>query len=189
VNSGRQGCAAALLVAVLSVGSIPGLAAQERLRAAVMGDPQIGSPAPDFTLPYLTAAGPGPTGQPFHLRAELGRRVVLVFSPSPEHETARPLWERLVAQRDSLVGPGTVLVGLFRAPPAPVGAFAASLTGGFKFLPDTSASVFRRFGVSPATAVAQVFVIDDDGRVLGRIRRLALDDAEGWRALGGSVRR
>ena len=55
--------------------------AQEPVKAHVMGDPMPGREAPAFSLPYLTAEGPGPADQPFKLRAELGRVVVLAFVP------------------------------------------------------------------------------------------------------------
>src|SRR4051812_19514237 len=79
--------------------------AQAQLKAGLVEDPKVGQDAPDFTLAYLTAEGPGPAGQPFHLRAELGHTVVLVFGTSPEPAAMQKEWETLVAARDSILGP------------------------------------------------------------------------------------
>jgi peroxiredoxin len=156
-----------------------------------VGDPRVGQDAPDFSLPYITAVGPGPADQPFRLRSELGRRVVLVFSGPPEGEVTRRLWEFLAAGDDSLFAPATVVVGVFRAPPAPVQALATAIASRFKLLPDSAGQAFRRFGVgrgpSPAGS-ATVFVVGDDGRVVHRSRAFRPDDPGEVERLRAAVR-
>src|SRR5262245_25168902 len=78
----------------LVVGSLltaPPVGAQ--LKAALVGDPKVGEDAPDFALSYLTAQGPGPADQPFRLRAELGRTVVLLFATSLDSTKTRTEWQ------------------------------------------------------------------------------------------------
>ena len=74
----------ALVVAAAVIGLSAGpfsrpSAAQEPVKAYLVGDPEPGRKAPVFKLPYFTAEGPGPADQPFTLEAELGRVVVLAF--------------------------------------------------------------------------------------------------------------
>jgi peroxiredoxin len=140
----------------------------------LVGNPKVGEDAPDFSLPYHTAIGPGPRDQPFRLRAELGRVVVLVFADSPADSTARETWEYLTVNAPSLFHSATVVAGVFRSGPGPVQALATSLAGPFKFLPDSLGRAFRRFGlVGRDSRRVAVFVVGYDGKVVhgsGRFR-------------------
>src|SRR5262245_6429780 len=99
------------LVLMTAAAAVP---ARAQLKLALVGDPKVGQDAPDFSLSYITSQGPGPADQPFRLRAELGRKVVLVFGTSKDQVKMREGWQALAASRDSLFGPDVVVTGLVR---------------------------------------------------------------------------
>ena len=167
-----------LLAALMAGGRPCPLQAQRPLRAAMMGDPRVGQDAPDFTLPYYTAAGPGPADQPFHLRAELGRVVLLVFAGAPEDSVVRRTWDYLAGQAETLFRPGVVVVGVVPGAPAAAASLAGGKPAGFKFLPDSVLGVHRRYGVLRDTKRFSIFVVADDGTVQYRSRAFRVDDPE-----------
>lgn len=150
-------------VAVLGlVAALPAVA-QDRLRVGVVGNPAVGSPAPELVLPYYTVGGAGPADQPFRLSAELGRVVVLVFGPAADSAG----WAAIGAQADSM-GASAVLAGVVKAAPRVAEQAAGRLgTNRVKLLADSLGRGHRRFGVRPGGWEA--FVIDDTGRVAFRV--------------------
>lgn len=144
----------------------PALNAQEPVRAHLMGDPLPGRDAPAFSLPYVTAAGRGPADQPFKLRAELGRVVVLAFVPGLPDSSTTMLVRTFTARADTLF-PGEVVVGVA----APMGvdrltAAAAGLGNRLKFLADSLESVRRLYGVDRRSLA--VYVISPLGKISWR---------------------
>ena len=174
---------AVLLAATVSV------PVQAQLKLALVGDPKVGQDAPDFTLSYITSAGPGPADQPFRLRAELGRTVVLVFGTSKDQVKMQQGWQALAAARDSLFGPGVVVTGLVRWKTEPTKSLAAGLTSSIKLLPDSLGQGFRVFGVRRYAARWVVYVIDPEGRVAYRSRSYLPSDPKEVSALVAAVRR
>lgn len=172
---GRGAVLAVLVLAAAPSVQAP-LFAQKPLRAAMLGDPRVGHDAPDFTLPYLTEAGPGPADQPFHLRAELGRKVVLVFGGAPGDSLVRATWDYLAGQAESLFRPGIVVAGVVDGTALETGSLAAGKPPTFKFLPDAQGDVHRQFGVVRSTKWLTVFVVADDGTVAYRSRGFRVDD-------------
>lgn len=156
-----------LLVLALSVGPSvrPSVAtAQDPIRAHVMGDPLPGRDAPAFSLPYVTAAGPGPVGQPFVLRAELGRVVVLAFVPGFTDSASVALVRGL--ESDSLwsgdvVGATLVPLGVGR-----LGSVVKDRGISLKALADSSEGVRRLYGVERGSIA--VYVVNPLGKVAWR---------------------
>ena len=140
--------------------------AQEPVKVRLMGDPQKGKEAPAFSLPYFTSEGPGPADQPFTLRAELGRVVVLAFCRGLTDSTAVVLLRTLTARYDSLF-PGEVAVAaLLPETGAALAAAARDNTLRIKLLPDSTESIRRLYGVERNGT--SVYVIGPTGRVLWR---------------------
>jgi len=169
----------ALLVGLaLAVGPAvaPPVYAQKPLRAALLGDPRVGHDAPDFKLPYFSVAGPGPADQPFHLRAELGRIVVLVLGGAPGDSLVRMTWDYLAAQGSGLFRPGVVVAGIVNGTSAETAALAAGRPPTFKFLPDSGGEVHRQYGVVRDAKRLAVFVVADDGTLAYRSRSFRVDD-------------
>lgn len=171
----RRIAAAAALALSVSPSVRPPVLAQEPLKAAVMSDLRVGQDAPDFSLPYFTAAGPGPADQPFRLRAELGHIVVLVFSGDPADTLTRTTWSYLAAQAQSLFRPGVVVAGVVAGGGAGAAALAQGKPPTFKFLPDSTSRVHRQFG-SGGVGRQAVYVITEEGRVAYRSRTFRVDD-------------
>ena len=140
--------------------------AQEPVKVRLTGDPQKGAEAPAFSLPYFTSEGPGPADQPFTLRAELGRVVVLAFCRGLTDSTAVVLLRTLTARYDSLF-PGEVAVAaLLPEPGAALTAAARDNTLRIKLLPDSAGRIRRLYGVE--RGYTGVYVIGQTGRVLWR---------------------
>ena len=149
----------------------PAAHAQEPVKARVMGDPLPGRDAPAFSLPYLTAEGPGPADQPFKLKAELGRVVVLVFVPGLTDSAAVRLVQTFAAQGDSLFAGDVVVAAVASTGSGRLEAPARTLALRLKVLPDSTEGVRRLYGVTRGSMAA--YVIDPLGRVSWR--NLGLD--------------
>lgn len=145
------------------------LAAQEPVRAFAMGDPLPGRDAPAFALPYARAEGPGPADQPFILRAELGRVVVLAIVPEPADSAAGVLLRTLAVRHDQLFS-GDVQVVVAAPVTVPEGVdLALRLGWPHKVLADREGEVRRLFGVDRRDI--GVYVIGTSGRVAWRSKR------------------
>ena len=145
---------------------LPALSAQEPVKAHVMGDPLPGRDAPAFSLPYLTAEGPGPVDQPFKLKAELGRVVVLVFVPGLTDSAAVTLVRTFSSQADSLFAGDVVVAAVTSTGAGRLEAPARTLGVQFKVLPDSTEGVRRMYGVTRGSMAA--YVINPLGRVSWR---------------------
>jgi peroxiredoxin len=131
-----------------------------------MGDPLPGRDAPAFSLPYITAEGPGPSDQPFRLRAELGRVVVLAFVPGLSDSAAISLVRTFTSRADSLFGGEVVVASVVSAPGGQLEQAARTLDIRLKLLPDTAGAVRRLYGVTRGSIA--VYVINPLGRVSWR---------------------
>lgn len=140
--------------------------AQEPIKAHVMSDPMPGREAPAFSLPYLTSEGPGPADQPFKLRAELGRVVVLAFVPGLTDSAAVALVRTFSSQADSLFAGDVVVAAVASTGRGRLESPTQSLGIRLKVLPDSSEAVRRLYGVSRGSIAA--YVIDPLGRVSWR---------------------
>lgn len=178
MRAARGGLGGLVLVATLA-----GPVSAQKLRAAVMGDPTMGRPAPEVVLPYWSNGTPGPADQPFRLSAELGRVVVLAFG----NRVGQPGWAAVAARADSMGSPRVSLVAVAWAHPAEL----ASVTGSnhLKILADSQHVAHRAYGVGFADRWA-FFVVADDGRILWRARQVDVASPSWWgelvrRARGG----
>jgi peroxiredoxin len=165
-------------------------AAQEPLKGGLVGNPRVGRPAPDLDHEYVTATGPSPADQRFRLSAELGRVVVLVFAGAPQ-EGDRESWDALMAAADSVLSPGSVIVGVLHGRSGPVQEQATGLAGTFRFLPDSTGRVHRRYGVELGKRSSgwSVFVVGDDGRLVYRGQEFRPTDASRLQQVAEATRR
>ena len=167
----REWLAKGTLFLVLALSAFPSfrlsaLNAQDPVKAHVMGDPLPGRDAPAFSLPYLTAEGPGPVDQPFKLRAELGRVVVLAFVPGLTDSSAALLLRTFTAQSDSLFAGDVVVAAVASTGRGRLESPARALGVRLKVLPDSAEGVRRLYGVTRGNIAA--YVIDPLGRVSWR---------------------
>ncbi|MEK6687522.1 MAG: TlpA disulfide reductase family protein [Gemmatimonadota bacterium] len=160
--------------------------AQGTVRAFAMGDPRPGTEAPAFVLPYVRAGGPGPADQPFALRAELGRVVVLAIVPDPSDSAAVVLLRSFTTNQEMLF-PGDVVV--VAAVPRGVGAageLARNLALSYKVLADQADQVRRLFGIDRRDL--GVYVISPSGRVVWRDTRFRPMESRSYAAVRDAVR-
>ncbi len=177
LRGGRRIVALAGLLAVLVVP-----AEAQKLRASLLDDPPIGRTPPDIILPYWANGTPGPADQPFRLKAELGKVVVLAFGGSGQ----RPGWADVAARVDSMGSPRVELVAV-----AWGRAEALAGLGGatrLKILADSAGATHRRYGVR-ATDGWAFFVVADDGRLIWKARRPEVASPGWWAQLVAAARR
>jgi peroxiredoxin len=156
------------------------------VRGYPMGDPRPGRDAPAFVLPYVRAEGPGPVDQPFAIRAELGRVVVLAFCPPSTDSTTVALLRGLTERYDSLfVGEVVVAVGLPGTSHQLVET-ARQLGVPFKLLADSTSRVRRLFGVDSRECGA--YVVGPTGRIDWRMVRFPPRNATSYDRLRDAVR-
>jgi hypothetical protein len=146
--------------------SLPAAIAQDAVKAHVMGDPLPGRDAPAFSLPYHTAEGPGPADQPFTLRAELGRVVVLAFVPGLSDSAAVTLLRTFSSGPESFFAEDVVVASVAYRDQAGLADGTRRTDPGIKVLPDSAESVRRMYGVSRGSI--GVYVVNRLGKISWR---------------------
>jgi peroxiredoxin Q/BCP len=138
------------------------------IRLRVADEVRVGRPAPQVVLPYATSEGLGPSDQPFDLRKELGRVVVLAFYPGDFTPGCTAEWRALRDREQTLFGPGVVIAGISADSLDTHVRFARELElpRRFKLLSDPRLEVARRYGLSSGDRTRRaVVVIGRDGTV------------------------
>ncbi|WP_082473996.1 peroxiredoxin [Curtobacterium sp. Leaf261] len=135
-----------------------------------MSIPDVGTPAPDFTVPGMLVHAGERFDDEYTLSAQIGRTVVLAFYPSDASPVCTSQLCSYQTELDEFVDLGAVVWGI-----SPQGldsheAFARGSSLSFPLLSDASGSVIRTYGVqAPAIGVRRsVFVIGPDGVVRWR---------------------
>src|SRR4051812_46572437 len=104
-----------LLMALLIAGA-PALSAQnkksENVTAVLLGGPDVGRRAPDFSLPWANKDGIGPIEAPYQLAGDRGKVVVVAFYPRDFTTGCTAEMRTFAQQYDSLFGADVVLVGI-----------------------------------------------------------------------------
>ncbi len=126
------------------------------VRFGVSSEVRVGKPAPELMLPYATADGRGPDDQPFHLRKELGRVVVMVFHQRLD-SMAAATWREVAA-----LATGTVATGVTSASLDSAMAFAGRHGLSAKFIADPDGRTAMLWGAGQPIKTA-VLVVGRDG--------------------------
>ena len=71
----------------------------------LVGGPQVGNTAPDFTLPWANKDGVGPADNPYQLWRDRGKTVVLAFYPQDFTSGCTAEMQTFADQYDTLFGP------------------------------------------------------------------------------------
>jgi peroxiredoxin Q/BCP len=132
--------------------------------------PQVGEPAPDFTLP-------GTEGD-FRLAGHRGERVVLLFYPGDETPVCTRQFCSYRDRADDFAALDATVVGISSQDLESHASFAAGHGLNVPLLADVDRAVAVAYGVSRRMLGTQraAFVVDEDGRVAWRkVHALGLD--------------
>lgn len=179
---------------LLTLAAVP-LAAQAQnssapvsIRLRVADDVRVGRQAPDVVLPYATRDGLGPVDQPFALRKELGRVVVLAFYPGDFTAGCTAQWQAFRDRAATLFGPEVVVAGISTDSLESHVRFAREYELPFKLLSDPGLTIARRYdAVDGRHTRRMVVVIGRDGLVRYVDRAFAALDPESYVHLGAAV--
>jgi peroxiredoxin Q/BCP len=170
------------LLAGLQITGMPVASAQnkkpENVTAVLLGGPDVGRRAPDFSLPWATKDGVGPIEAPYQLAGDRGKIVVVAFYPRDFTNGCTAEMRTFAQQYDSLFGPDVVLVGISADSIETHQRFASSLNLPFRLLSDPDQRVSKQYASKDKGGYNRrtVYVIGPDGRVKFRNMRFnALD--------------
>jgi thioredoxin-dependent peroxiredoxin len=159
-----------MFTAVLLVG-VPGASAQtkksEAVTAVLLGGPDVGRRAPDFSLPWATKDGVGPIEAPYQLASDRGKTIVVAFYPKDFTNSCTAQMRTFAQQYDSLFGADVVLVGISADSIETHKRFASSLSLPFRLLSDPDQRVSKQYASKDKGGYNRrtVYVIGPDGRV------------------------
>jgi thioredoxin-dependent peroxiredoxin len=158
--------------------------------AVVVGGPEVGRQAPDFTLPWAGRDGVGPAESPYQLWRDRGKTVVVAFYPRDFTSGCTAQMRTFTDQYDSLFGPEVVVVGISADSLNTHSRFAASLGLPFRLLSDPTQTVARKYGSRDNSGFPRrtVFVVGPDGRVTYRNMKFNALDPNHYAELGSAVR-
>jgi peroxiredoxin Q/BCP len=168
-------------------------AAQTRsgnVRAMLHSGPDVGSRAPDFSLPWATGDGIGPIESPYQLASDRGKTVVVAFYPRDFTKGCTAELRAFAEQYDSLFGPDVVLVAISTDSLETHRRFAASLKLPFRLLSDPEQRVSKQYASKDPDGYNRrtVYVIGPDGRVAFRNLQFNAMDPEDYADLRAAVK-
>jgi peroxiredoxin Q/BCP len=179
----------ALLLLMAAV--VPSAFAQRdsAVKAVMLGGPEVGRRAPDFSLPWANRDGVGPVESPYQLAGDRGRTVVVAFYPRDFTKGCTAQMQTFSEQYDSLFGPDVTLVGISADSVTTHSRFAASLRLPFRLLSDPDQRVSKQYASKDAGGYNRrtVYVIGPDGRVKYRNMRFNALDPRAYAELREAV--
>ena len=129
--------------------------------------PEVGTIAPDFTLPgVLVSAGTAERGD-YALSAQRGKPVVLAFYPGDNTSVCTKQLCSYTSGLDSFTGLGATVWGISPQDVDSHEAFARKYDLGFPLLADTELAVTRQYGIGLGSSNLRrsVFIVDGAGVV------------------------
>jgi len=186
--------ALAALIAALAVNAVE-LSAQapyksEKVKAVLLGGPDVGRRAPDFSLPWASKDGIGPVEAPYQLAGDRGKTVVVAFYPRDFTNGCTAEMRTFAEQYDSLFGPDVVLVAISTDSLETHSRFAKSLNLPFRLLSDPEQRVSKQYASKDEGGYNRrtVYVIGPDGRVKFRNLRFNALDPHDYAQLRQAIR-
>ncbi len=183
-----------LTVGVLMFTGVPLVSAQKDTAKGVtvvlMGGPDVGKRAPDFSLPWANREGVGPVESPYQLASDRGRTVVIAFYPRDFTKGCTAQLQTFAEQYDSLFGPDVTLVGISTDSVTTHSRFAASLNLPFRLLSDPEQRVSKQYASKDSGGYNRrtVYVIGPDGRVKYRNMKFNALDPKAYSELRAAVK-
>jgi peroxiredoxin Q/BCP len=162
----------------------------KKVTVVLMGGPDVGKRAPDFSLPWANREGVGPIESPYQLASDRGRTVVVAFYPRDFTKGCTAQLQTFAEQYDSLFGPEVTLVGVSTDSVTTHSRFAASLNLPFRLLSDPEQRVSKQYASKDPGGYNRrtVYVIGPDGRVKYRNMRFNPLDPQDYSELRSAVK-
>lgn len=185
--------ATALTLAALLFTGVPLLSAQKdsgKVSVVLVGGPDVGQRAPDFSLPWANRDGAGPVEAPYQLASDRGKTVVVAFYPKDFTSGCTAEMRTFAKQYDSLFGPDVVVVGISADSVATHSRFAASLGLPFRLLSDPDQRVSKQYASKDAGGYNRrtIYVIGPDGKVKFRNLKFRALDPHDYAELKTAIR-
>jgi thioredoxin-dependent peroxiredoxin len=160
------------------------------VRAVLVGGPDVGKRAPDFSLPWANREGVGPVESPYQLASDRGRTVVVAFYPRDFTKGCTAQLQTFAEQYDSLFGPEVTVVGISTDSVTTHSRFAASLNLPFRLLSDPEQRVSKQYASKDSGGYNRrtVYVIGPDGRVKYRNLKFNALDPKSYSELRDAVK-
>ena len=174
--------------------SVPLVSAQKdtakKVTAVLLGGPDVGKRAPDFSLPWANREGVGPIESPYQLASDRGRTVVVAFYPRDFTKGCTAQLQTFAEQYDSLFGPDVTLVGISTDSVTTHSRFASSLNLPFRLLSDPEQRVSKQYASKDSGGYNRrtVYVIGPDGRVKYRNMKFNALDPQAYSELRTAVK-
>lgn len=177
-------------IAALVAGAPVVVAQNESKPITVVGGPDVGRRAPDFSLPWANKDGVGPVEAPYQLASDRGKTVVVAFYPKDFTKGCTAQLRTFAEHYDSLFGPDVVLVGISSDSVQTHSRFAASLGIPFRLLSDPDQRVSKQYSSKDADGYNRrtVYVVGADGKVKFRNMRFNALDPKDYDELRAAVR-
>ncbi len=162
----------------------------QKVTVVLLGGPDVGKRAPDFSLPWANREGVGPIESPYQLASDRGRTVVVAFYPRDFTKGCTAELQTFAEQYDSLFGPDVTLVGISTDSVATHSRFAASLNLPFRLLSDPEQRVSKQYASKDSGGYNRrtVYVIGPDGRVKYRNMKFNALDPQAYSELRTAVK-
>ncbi len=158
--------------------------------AILTAGPEVGTRAPDFSLPWADRDSIGAGDLWFSLSGQRGQVVVLAFYPRDFTKTPTEMLTRFSQDFPTLFGEGVVVVAISSDSLATHQRFAASLALPFRLLADSNHTVAKRYGAFDPSGSDRwlVYVIDRKGKVAYQDLQFVAKDPKEYSRLQSAVK-
>jgi thioredoxin-dependent peroxiredoxin len=183
-----------LTIGALLFTGVPLVSAQKdtakKVTVVLVGGPEVGKRAPDFSLPWANQEGVGPVESPYQLASDRGRTVVVAFYPRDFTKGCTTQLQTFAEQYDSLFGPDVTVVGISTDSVTTHSRFAASLKLPFRLLSDPEQRISKQYASKDSGGYNRrtVYVIGPDGRVKYRNMKFNALDPQAYSELRAAVK-
>ena len=162
----------------------------QKVSVVLVGGPDVGKRAPDFSLPWANRDGVGPVESPYQLASDRGKTVVVAFYPRDFTSGCTAELKTFAQQYDSLFGPEVTVVGISTDSVTTHSRFAASLSLPFRLLSDPQQRVSKQYASKDSGGYNRrtVYVIGPDGRVKYRNMKFNALDPRAYSELGAAIK-
>jgi len=152
--------------------------------------PEVGTVAPDFTLPV--AGKDGIAAEPVTLSKLRGKVVVLAFYPADRTTGCTAEMTKFTNEYAKLFGDGVVVLPISRDSLASHASWAKDMNMPFMLVSDTAGVAAKLYGSNSmrpdrTTFMRNVFIIGKDGKIAHTIVRLNALSEDAYTALGEAV--